>query len=344
MQTNKIFAIGVMRTVCILGVLLIHTTTKVLENAHYDLINFQSTLFLNQVARFAVPLFFLISGFVLEISAGKDIALRQYYKKRFARTLVPYATWSMIYYFFVYPENNDNLLKVFLTGNASYQLYFIPTLFIFYLIFPLLHKLQKIFTKPFIFGMMFLTQIYLMEKDYAVAQFAYAEPIRIFLLSHFFFIAGIVFAGMRQAVFDIANKIKYFLLPITAYLIYFIFEEARERYFLTWDIKAFYSQWRAEILLYTGAIFALLSAIFEKKKFQFPFLFRTANLSFFVFFSHIIVLEVVWKYLARPLFDINGDKVYIFSFDILFFALVVILSFGSAYLMRKVPNVSKILG
>src|SRR5690242_5000258 len=93
--------IDVLRLVSILAVLLIHTTTRTLEISHYDLVNNLFTLFLNQASRFAVPLFFLISGFVLEVS-NKPIKYITFLKKRLGKIFIPYIFWSLIYYFLIY--------------------------------------------------------------------------------------------------------------------------------------------------------------------------------------------------------------------------------------------------
>jgi surface polysaccharide O-acyltransferase-like enzyme len=65
---ERIKSIDSLRGLSILAVLLIHTTTRTLEASNFNIVGFSWTLFLNQIARFAVPLFFLISGLVLEIS------------------------------------------------------------------------------------------------------------------------------------------------------------------------------------------------------------------------------------------------------------------------------------
>ena len=69
-----------MRAIAILAVILIHTTTRTLEATHYNLTSYPWTLLLNQVSRFAVPLFFLISGFVLELSSVNDINYLEFLK------------------------------------------------------------------------------------------------------------------------------------------------------------------------------------------------------------------------------------------------------------------------
>lgn len=147
---SNIYAIDAMRSIAIFAVVLIHTTSRTLEFFQYDLNGHLITLFLNQISRFAVPSFFLISGFVLELNHHTDINYWQYFKKRASRILVPYLAWSALYYFLIYRSDPDSFIKALLTGSASYQLYFIPSLIIFYLAFPFFHKLYKVIANKWV--------------------------------------------------------------------------------------------------------------------------------------------------------------------------------------------------
>ena len=73
--------IDVLRIIAILAVVLIHTTTKTLQISPNALLVVPFTLVLNQVSRFAVPLFFMISGFVLELNYNSSEKYITYLKK-----------------------------------------------------------------------------------------------------------------------------------------------------------------------------------------------------------------------------------------------------------------------
>jgi len=116
--------VDILRILSILAVVIIHTTTRTLEMSHYALLKIPWTLFLNQAGRFAVPLFFMISGFVLELNYHLHESYLTYLKKRFSRIIIPYIFWSAIYYYLVYNQNHSaNFLSSLLKGDASYQLY-----------------------------------------------------------------------------------------------------------------------------------------------------------------------------------------------------------------------------
>lgn len=135
-----------LRIIAILAVVLIHTTARALEVTNLDVQRLPGTLLLNQAARFAVPMFFMISGFVLELSYQNHSNYLTYIKKRLGKIAIPYIAWSAIYYLLIYKQHAVSYWQALLTGDASYQLYFIPTLVIFYAVFPLIHLLKPILT------------------------------------------------------------------------------------------------------------------------------------------------------------------------------------------------------
>ena len=207
-------SIDAMRVMAILAVILIHTTTRTLEAAKYNLAGFPVSIFLNQIARFAVPLFFIISGFVLEISWDDGLNYFSFIKKRFSRIFIPYIFWSVIYYFFVYNQNPENFIQVILKGDASYQLYFIPTLCIFYLLFPLLHRFYSFISNKSILVLLFVSEALLLYRDYFINTFKYPDPVHIAILSYFFFIIGIVAAHKKEMIMQFTKKWKYIIFPV----------------------------------------------------------------------------------------------------------------------------------
>jgi surface polysaccharide O-acyltransferase-like enzyme len=329
---SHIKSVDAMRVMAILAVVMIHTTTRTLEVVHYDLINYPWTIILNQLSRFAVPLFFLISGFVLELSSDRDTNYFEFLKKRFTKIFIPYIFWSLIYYFLVYTSSHDNLLRVILTGNASYQLYFIPTLCIFYVAFPLLHKIYKFIANPICLMLLGILQYRFLFLDYFVKHGGSDFPMRIISLSFFVFIIGMVGARNKDKVLDFAKKWKFFLSAGALYSGYFVFNEGRNLYYQIYNIGAIYSQYRPSVFAYTIFAGLALYAILDKVNMK-----KLSELSYFVFFIHVIVLEIIWKYFSK--FVISNAV-----FDVAFFSVISIVSFLIAFLAHKIPHLNKITG
>jgi len=328
----NIKSIDAMRVIAILAVVLIHTTTRTLEATHYALTGYSWTLFFNQISRFAVPLFFLISGFVLELCSEHEINYLTFLKKRFTKIFIPYIFWSLIYYFFVYTNNHDNLVRVILTGNASYQLYFIPTLCIFYMVFPLFHKIYKFIAHPLILISFGALQFWFLYQDYFIKHAGFDSPQRIATLSFFVFLLGMIAARNKNRLLEFAKKWKYFLAGAAGYAGYYIFTEGKNLYYQIYNIGAIYSQYRPSVFVYTILIGLLFFYVFRNVNLK-----KLSVLSYFVFFIHVTILENVWRLFSK---FVSPNP----FFDITFFLTISATSFLIAFLAHKIPHLSKLTG
>lgn len=340
---ERIKSIDSLRGLAILAVILIHTTTRTLEASSFNLVGFSWTLFLNQVMRFAVPLFIMISGFVLEKSSREE-SYWSFIRRRFSKIFVPYFIWSLFYYFLVYNNNHDNLIKVFLTGNASYQLYFIPALLVFYLTFPLLHKLVHKVPSKIIFTVVSILGLVLLTKNYYFKAFDLGDEINAMILSYAYFIIGILSAKNKEFLDTVVNKFKIFLSIPTVLLAFFIFLEGKSRYFLTGNYLSYYSQWRPSVFFYSILVGLTFYYIFEHTKFKDSFVSRFSKHSFFAFFVHVVVLEVVWKFVGDKYFYVTNVIDGKIIFDPIFFGVVAFSSFLISKLVHKIPKSNILFG
>lgn len=342
-MNKRIKSIDCIRGIAILAVILIHTTTRTLEASGFDIVGFSWTLFLNQICRFAVPLFIMISGFVLETSKREE-SYWSYVKRRFSKIFIPYIFWSLFYYFFVYNNNDDSLIKVFLTGNASYQLYFIPALLVFYLVFPLLHKLIHKTPNVIIFTIVSIVGFALLYKNYYIKAFDLGDEINAMILSFAYFIIGILAANKKDFVDKIVNKQKLYLSIPTFFSALYIFWEGKSRYLLTGNYLSYYSSWRPSVFFYSLLIGLTLYYLFEHTKFRDSFVSRFSKHSFFAFFVHVSILEMIWKFVGSRMFYVTNIIEGKIIFDPILFGVVAIMSFFISKLVHKIPKVSKFVG
>jgi surface polysaccharide O-acyltransferase-like enzyme len=328
------FALDLLRIVSIFSVVIIHVTTKSLELAKYDLLHSPLTLFFNQSLRFAVPIFFLISAFVLELNYPKNFSYLSYIKKRFSRLFLPYLLWSLIYYFFVYTGHSKSFIANLLLGDSSYQLYFIPTLFIFYLFFPLLHKYYRFFINKFVIFILILFQVLILSVDYYFHPLPLPYPISVFFLNFCFFVFGITAYHYQKNLIDFVKKyqvIFYIIIPI---LSLFITWEGKSLYLKTSNYLSFYSQWRPSIFIYSLFVASIFFYLFNKINININLVKKIASYSFFVYFIHVIFIEIVYHHLPNSLF----------LTPIIPFLIVLFSSYLTAYLFSKIPHLSKFTG
>ncbi|MEC0230193.1 acyltransferase [Paenibacillus alba] len=152
----KLPEIDNVRALAIIAVLLIHGTSNA---TLLPLGTASQALFfiLNKISLFTVPLFIWISGLVLFYTyfdrwePGMAIA---FWTKRVRKILIPYVGWSLFYYLFNQFMFHGEIhvdpvyfIKLLVSGNASYHLYYMIIIVQFYLLFPLLMTAAKRFPR-----------------------------------------------------------------------------------------------------------------------------------------------------------------------------------------------------
>lgn len=314
---TRLASIDSLRLISILGVILIHTTTRSLELVHLNITLLPLTFFFNQISRFAVPLFFLISGFTCELSFNKN---------RFTKIIIPYLFWSFIYYYFIYTRHSGSFISGLFDGSASYQLYFIPSLLILYILFPILHLLYNFFTRKIIFISLALIQIYLLYTTYFLHPLPLYYPINIAVLNLFVFLFGMWSSHHQLQIINFSTRFKPLLISTIVILSIYIAREGWNNYLNSFNFQAFYTQWRVSIFFYTLGIFILIFNLLKNSRYLFPL----SKLSFFVFFIHVWVLEKLTPYFGRSGFWL--------------FVSVTAISFIIAFPVHKIPKLHLLTG
>ena len=139
------------RTVSVLGVIFLHASSQFVSRpSRFAFFSMTPALLCNQAARFAVPVFFLLSGLGLGLS-GQKPELPKFWLRRFRRAGLPYVLWSAFYFL----QNNRFRLSSFagggirvlgrllLTGGAASHLWFLPVILQLYLLYPALKRCMQ---------------------------------------------------------------------------------------------------------------------------------------------------------------------------------------------------------
>lgn len=140
---GRLYVFDILRALATLAVIGIHVTADYAGASRWG-------LFSNQVVRFAVPMFIIISGYLLYfqdmISARREPVVL-FYRKRFGKILWPYVLWTLFYSLvtqYMLHTWPDGLLlltavgKHLLWGTGAYHLYFMVIIIQCYLLYPLL--------------------------------------------------------------------------------------------------------------------------------------------------------------------------------------------------------------
>ncbi len=138
---ERLSAFDILRVIATFTVIGIHVT------ASYVLVSPAGYLG-NQLARFAVPLFIIMSGFLLQYAdLNTPMAPAVFFRKRFNRILWPYFLWSFLYICvtaFLSGKSSEALKALpenLLWGTSFYHLYFVIIIIQLYVLYPLLRRL-----------------------------------------------------------------------------------------------------------------------------------------------------------------------------------------------------------
>lgn len=293
------------RGLAIICVVLIHCTSTELSRSDA---NTMVNLFLNQISRFAVPIFLISSGFGLTLKKEYELPLKQFYFRRI-KILPDYILWTLIY-FFVYRRGNLlELAKSIITGNSAAHLYFIVLLIIFYVLYPVFYKLS---TNTFSFILILLVNL-IGQMIYQIFSF-YKFPY--FYNWMFFFCFGIFLAQHHNLQTNL-KKYKYQLfisglaLVLTScYISVFISSRSAGQYT---------SSMRPTVMIYSIGI---LSLFIYKLNIPNKMLAILDKNSMVIYYSHLLFLAFFKKFI--PLFQSSN--------------FLIILLFLHYYFQLFIPN------
>ncbi|MCX8131258.1 MAG: acyltransferase [Clostridia bacterium] len=169
-MNRRIYEFDQIRVIAAISVIIIHVTAIYSSTSSF-------AYYSNQLVRYAVPIFILLSGFLLHFSnADRELSYLNFLSKRFKKILIPYLVWSIIYILF---ENRSNLSSVYyksgflveslthiIRGTAYPHLYFVIIIIQMYLLYPFLKVLlgkypKALISSSFLLTLFFQTAVYM---------------------------------------------------------------------------------------------------------------------------------------------------------------------------------------
>jgi surface polysaccharide O-acyltransferase-like enzyme len=140
-QNERALDLDVLRGAGALAVIVLHASAGPLTQES-SLGQASWTLLLpNVMARFAVPVFVILSGMGLTLSARPDDGYPRFLLRRLSSILPAYIAWSLIYNWLL-PKHEAlsvrGLAADLYTGHASNHLYFVPAIVRLYVLYPVM--------------------------------------------------------------------------------------------------------------------------------------------------------------------------------------------------------------
>lgn len=155
-QNKRLVELDYIRVISMFAVILLHTSsTYIFSETRFAICGINAAYILNQVTRFAVPMFVLLSGISLSLSQ-KNVSCISFLKKRAVRIIIPYMIWCAVYYLYrnsfsltaLGTKGALTILKEFgrglLLGNLAPHLYFVVIIVQLYLLYFIIEKALSI--------------------------------------------------------------------------------------------------------------------------------------------------------------------------------------------------------
>ncbi len=139
------FSLDVIRTLGIIGVVIIHTANSVFERPDFfGGISWWFSIILDSISRICIPLFIMISGYLL---LKKEEKYTSTLKRIVNRLVIPLLFWTVLNYLLANPDSRQYVLTWpfylrFFSGNVSY-FYFLIILIGLYFVSPLFINFVK---------------------------------------------------------------------------------------------------------------------------------------------------------------------------------------------------------
>jgi peptidoglycan/LPS O-acetylase OafA/YrhL len=294
-KNKKLEEANIFRGIACLFVVLIHTTGFAV--AGLEPFTWQSIIFsiFNTGMKVAVPAFIFVSGLVLSYRyQNQKIPLKKFYWKRIKTVYIPYILYSLLYYALYliwagYTFSFEYMFTRILTGDMSYQLYFVILIMQFYFVFPVCLWILKKYQGK---------KVLLISLILHVLCFIFI-PMKYRFFGNYltFFMLGCYVGLNYKKVMDSLNTawIKWCSIGIGVVAsIYYIVELYLERHAGV-QLNPTHSSWQICSLLMIPMYYVLALAISQKKEgFGLRLkkeLLNISNVSFSIYLGHALVIS-----------------------------------------------------
>ncbi len=156
--------IDYLRGLAIIAVITIHITTYYTRMPTITNLTIVYMILI-VLARYGVPLFLLVSGFVLYNKYNKEFNLNEFYIKRFMSVIPAYIIFSVLYEIWNRGAINKEFISDLLTGGANRHLWFIILIVELYIVYPVIMHIYNHYknhgTTKYFLVIVFFTEFYI---------------------------------------------------------------------------------------------------------------------------------------------------------------------------------------
>jgi surface polysaccharide O-acyltransferase-like enzyme len=338
MRTDRELWADTCRTISTLGVITIHASGETFYQ--FNKIPDRDWLFANfidSLVRCSVPLFVMLSGYlILNSDRSEEFHIRSI-TKRILRVSIPLLSWSLIYLFFLKTVTGGSFeLSILFSRPAMYHLWFVYMIIGLYIIYPIFFVVFRYYNSN-IEAKVYIIAIWIIFNSISI--YIKIPAMNLLQLDNIFGYGGYFLLGAFLGG-SLSSRIGW--LPII--LVYSLSTMAT--FFATWHFSSAtgsaselaYSYFSPNVLIGSVAVFLFCQKLDVPDKFK-KYVIKLSDVSFMVFFMHILVLEYVKLY-TLPLSYKFSIPLYIATISIITFSVSVIISI----VLRYIPGSRQFIG
>ncbi|WP_424245968.1 surface polysaccharide O-acyltransferase-like enzyme [Elusimicrobium posterum] len=309
-QDNKrILWLDILRVLSAFAIVVIHTSTNIIDTLAFGSPNWFSADVYLAAARYAVPVFVMISG-VFFLNPDKNITIGNIYRKYIFRMLTVLFFWALVRTLVIDAGFNSvpasGWAKSFFISIKMF--WFLPMIIGLYIVTPFIRplvkdkKLLQYFMEASFILALCVPVMQAVETQFLPGASFLTDVMTLIKIPFFIFGAHFVF-GYYAYNYDLSKKTKYILYAsavISVILMsagtYWFYEDKASRFF-------FYSMHGASLsplaFLAGAGVFVFCKDVLGKVKFSArmsALIHKLAAYSLGVYLSHIIIVEVLARY------------------------------------------------
>lgn len=343
---KRIFYLDFLRCLAIFLVIVLHSNAPVLVNAaFYQVPSWYLCMFLDPINRSGVPLFFMISGYLL-LSRDSTKEVGKFYKHNIPKLLIPLIAWNLIYVFARIRIFDDEIsiksfIEVLFNKGISYHMWFIYVLLAIYIFCPFLKRLIDGCTQTELLALiciiLFPTAILPLVTPHLPIQIGLFS---LFNLGELQARVGYFLLGYLIGNWDLKKGVRYsvYMLGFVSYAVCLygnLSTSSSEEIQLPFESGTAIFQYfiAVSIYLFAKTLFYKLGEDIPERHSVLSWLSKRA---YGVYWVHILVLDTITK--------IIGSNMSIIQFIELRIVLTTIISVAFSVIISYIPVIKRILG
>lgn len=338
---NRKLYLDVLRIVACFAVIIIHSTTLIHDSSLMSTRGWSVAVLLNSLCRWAVPIFFLVSGLNL-LNYRERYSTRVFLKKRFFKIVLPFLFWDLFYFFWSWKvqlltvKSFVDALNQLIGGPPIYHLWFFYAYIGICLITPFLTLLAKQENRRYLVCLVllciFVNQVVPLFSKFLGINFGFEIPLTSAYLDYY--LLGWLFEdrelSKRGRILIVAGGVLGILVTLFGSFLLSRGEKTPDFYFMDYET--------IPTLLTTLMVFWVARQIQWEKLIRGNVRVVIANLASCTF--GIYLIHVFVKFYVVKLFGFLENSI---RFMILGPVIIFLISWIIVYGLKKVPGVNRIL-